>query len=159
MDANRVAVTATDAAGNTSAAADGGSLQVESEVVTPTEPTITFDPAQPVAGEKAQIAVTGDAGEQVVITHGETEICRLPQDQDGKGSGDWTPAAQGQVSLTVTAGDQMVTKTVTVRAPDDDDDNNTSTGSLDMGSLGGLFGGTGGNGSSGSLGSLSSLGS
>ena len=159
MDGKPVAVTATDAAGNTSAAADGGSLHVESEVVTPTEPTITFDPAQPVAGEKVQIAVTGDAGEQVVITHGETEICRLTLDQDGKGSCEWTPAAQGQVSLTVTAGDQMVTKTVTVRAADDDDDDNTSTGSLDMGSLGGLFGGTGGSGSSGSLGSLSSLGS
>ncbi|RBA39793.1 hypothetical protein DQ226_02585 [Dietzia maris] len=157
MDGKPVAVTATDAAGNTSAAADGGSLHVESEVVTPTEPTITFDPAQPVAGEKVQIAVTGDAGEQVVITHGETEICRLTLDQDGKGSCEWTPAAQGQVSLTVTAGDQMVTKTVTVRAADDDD--NTSTGSLDMGSLGGLFGGAGGNGSYGSLGSLRSLGS
>lgn len=126
--------------------------------MTPTEPTLTFDPTQPVAGEKAQIAVTGDAGEQVVITHGETEICRVTLDQDGKGSCEWTPAAQGQVSLTVTAGDQMVTKTVTVRAADDDDDN-PSTGSLDMGSLGGLLGGTGGTGSSGSLGSLSSLGS
>ncbi|WP_264888279.1 Ig-like domain repeat protein [Dietzia sp. NCCP-2495] len=156
MDGKTVEVTATDAADNTSGAADGGSLQVEAPVVDPTEPTITVTPAQPVAGEKVEITVTGDAGEQVVITDGDTEICRVTLGDEGTATCEWTPAAAGQVTLTVSAGDMTVEKTVTVREDDDDDDD---TGSLDMGSLGGLFGGAGGSGSSGSLGSLSSLGS
>lgn len=165
MDGQQVTVTATDAAGNTSDAADGGTLQVEPAVVDPTEPTITVTPAQPVAGEKVEIEVTGDAGEELVITDGTTEICRVTLGQDGTATCEWTPAEDGQVVLTVTVGEQTVEKTVTVRPADDNDDDDddsdggSGTGSLDSGSLGSLTGGAGGNGSSGSLGSLSSFGS
>ncbi len=156
MDGHQVTVTATDEAGNTSGAAAGGELQVEPEAVDPTEPTITLTPVQPVAGQTVEIEVAGDAGEEVVIVSGGTEICRVTLNQDGTATCGWTPAAEGQTVLEVTVGDQTVTTAVTVRpvpgSGDDDDDD----GSLDMGSLGGLFGGAGG--SSGSSGSLSSLG-
>ena len=154
MDGQQVTVTATDAAGNTSTAGDGGTLQVEPAVVDPTEPTITVTPAQPVAGQEVEIEVTGDAGDELVIVSGGTEICRVTIGQDGTATCEWTPAEDGQVVLTVTVGDQTVEKTVTVRHADDDDD---GSGSLDMGSLGGIFEGS--SGSSGSTGSLSSLGS
>ena len=167
MDGQQVTVTATDAAGNTSDAADGGTLQVEPAVVDPTEPTITVTPAQPVAGQEVEIEVTGDAGEELVITDGTTEICRVTLGQDGTATCQWTPAEDGQVVLTVTVGEQTVEKTVTVRPADDNDDDDDNgdgdggagSGSLDSGSLGSLTGGAGGNGSSGSLGSLSSFGS
>ena len=167
MDGQQVTVTATDAAGNTSDAADGGTLQVEPAVVDPTEPTITVTPAQPVAGQEVGIEVTGDAGEELVITDGTTEICRVTLGQDGTATCQWTPAEDGQVTLTVTVGEQTVEKTVTVRPADDNDDDDDNgdgdggagSGSLDSGSLGSLTGGAGGNGSSGSLGSLSSFGS
>ena len=166
MDGQQVTVTATDAAGNTSDAADGGTLQVEPAVVDPTEPTITVTPAQPVAGQEVEIEVTGDAGEELVITDGTTEICRVTLGQDGTATCQWTPAEDGQVVLTVTVGEQTVEKTVTVRPADDNDDDDdgdgdggSGSGSLDSGSLGSLTGGAGGNGSSGSLGSLSSFGS
>lgn len=157
MDGKPVAVTATDAADNTSDAGNGGTLQVDPAVVNPTEPTITVTPAQPVAGQKVEIEVTGDAGEEVVIISGDREICRVTLDEDGNATCEWTPAAAGQTVLKVTVGDQTVEKTVTVRPADGGsggDDN--GSGSLDSGSLGSLVGGTGG--TSGSLGSLSSLG-
>ncbi|MGW8591813.1 Ig-like domain repeat protein [Dietzia sp. NPDC055877] len=163
MDGQQVTVTATDEAGNTSTAADGGALEVQPEAVDPTEPIITLTPAQPVAGEKAEIEITGDAGEEVVIVSGDRELCRVTLDEDGTATCEWTPDAEGQVVLTVTVGDQTVEKTVTVRPADDDGDDgdeggddNDGSGSLDSGSLGSLIGGTGG--TSGSLGSLSSLG-
>lgn len=170
MDGQQVTVTATDAAGNTSEAGSGGTLQVQPEAVDPTEPTITLTPAQPVAGETVEIEVIGDAGEEVVITDGDREVCRATLDQDGTATCEWTPDTDGQVVLKVTVGDQTVEKTVTVRpaddggndgGDDDDDDNDdgSGNGSIDMGSLGSLTGGAGGAGSSGSLGSLSSLGS
>src|SRR5699024_4708138 len=129
----------------------------------PTEPTITVTPAQPVAGQEVGIEVTGDAGEELVITDGTTEICRVTLGQDGTATCQWTPAEDGQVTLTVTVGEQTVEKTVTVRPADDNDDDDDNgdgdggagSGSLDSGSLGSLTGGAGGNGSSGSLGSLS----
>lgn len=155
MDGQQVTVTATDAADNTSDAGNGGTLQVEPVVVDPTEPTITVTPAQPVAGQEVEIEVSGDAGEELVITDGTTEICRVTLGQDGTATCEWTPAEDGQVVLTVTVGEQTVEKTVTVRPADDDD----GDGSLDSGSLGSLTGGAGGTGSSGSLGSLSSFGS
>ena len=167
MDGQQVTVTATDAADNTSEAGSGGTLQVQPEAVDPTEPTITVNPAQPVAGETVEIEVTGDAGEEVVITDGDREICRATLGQDGTATCEWTPDVAGQVTLTVTVGDQTVEKTVTVRPADDDgndgdddDDNDdgSGNGSIDMGSLGSLTGGAGGTGSSGSLGSLGSLG-
>ena len=163
MDGQQVTVTATDEAGNTSTAADGRALEVQPEAVDPTEPTITLTPAQPVAGEKVEIEITGDAGEEVVIVSGERELCRVTLDQDGTATCEWTPDADGQTVLVVTVGDQTVEKTVTVRPADDDgddgDDNDdgAGSGSLDMGSLGSLTGGAGG--ASGSSGSLASLGS
>lgn len=157
MDGKPVAVTATDAAGNTSAAADGGSLDVQPETVDPTEPTITVTPAQPVAGQEVEIEVTGDAGEEVVIISGDREICRGTLDEDGNATCEWTPAAEGQTVLKVIVGDQTVEKTVTVRPADGGGGDDNGSGSLDSGSLGSLIGGTGG--TSGSLGSLSSFGS
>ncbi|MGX1770421.1 hypothetical protein ACWIE7_19330, partial [Dietzia sp. NPDC055343] len=157
MDGQQVTVTATDAAGNTSVAGDGGTLLVQPEAVDPTEPTITVTPAQPVAGQKVEIEVTGDAGDEVVIVSGSKEICRVMLDQDGTATCEWTPAAEGQTVLKATVGGQTVEKTITVRPADGGsggDDN--GSGSLDSGSLGSLVGGTGG--TSGSLGSLSSLG-
>ena len=169
MDGQQVTVTATDAADNTSDVGNGGTLQVEPVVVDPTEPTIAVTPAQPVAGQEVEIEVTGDAGEELVIVSGGTEICRVTIGQDGTATCEWTPAEDGQVVLTVTVGDQTVEKTVTVRPADDNDDDDdgdgddsdggSGSGSLDSGSLGSLTGGAGGTGSSGSLGSLSSFGS
>lgn len=151
MDGKSVTATATDAANNTSGAADGGTLRVDPAAVEPTVPTITVTPAQPVAGEKVQIEVTGDAGEVVVVTNGDAEICRVTLGQDGTATCEWTPNAAGQVTLKVTAGDQTVEETVTVRPADDGGDDDDDAG---MGSLGSLFGGAGGTGSSGSLSSL-----
>lgn len=152
MDGQSVTATATDAANNTSGFADGGTLRVDPVAVDPTVPTITVTPAQPVAGEKVQIELTGDAGEVVVVTNGDTEICRVALGQDGTAICEWTPDAGGQVTLKVTAGDQTVEKTVTVRPADDGGD--VDDDDAEMGSLGSLFGGTGGTGSSGSLSSL-----
>lgn len=163
MDGQPITVTATDAAGNTSPAGEGGTLQVQPEAVDPTEPTLTLTPAQPVVGEPVQIEVTGDVGDELVIVSGDDEICAVTLDEDGTATCEWIPADEGEVTLQVTVGDQTVEKTVTVRPADDngeggDDDgegDDDGSGSLDMGSLGSLAGGTGG--SSGSLGSLSSL--
>ncbi|MGX1770344.1 Ig-like domain-containing protein, partial [Dietzia sp. NPDC055343] len=156
MDGQQVTVTATDAADNTSDTGNGGTLQVDPAVVDPTEPTITVTPAQPVAGQKVEIEVTGDAGEEVVIISGDREICRVTLDEDGNATCEWTPAAEGQTVLKVTVGDQTVEKTVTVRPASGGGGDPNGSGSLDSGSLGSLVGGTGG--TSGSLGSLSSLG-
>ncbi|GAA3515195.1 hypothetical protein GCM10022294_26760 [Dietzia aurantiaca] len=156
MDGRQVTVTATDAADNTSDAGNGGTLQVDPAVVDPTEPTITVTPAQPVAGQKVEIEITGDAGEEVVIISGDREICRVTLDEDGTATCEWTPAAEGQTVLKATVGDQTVEKTVTVRPAGGGGGDDNGSGSLDSGSLGSLVGGTGG--TSGSLGSLSSLG-
>ncbi|WP_010540275.1 beta strand repeat-containing protein [Dietzia alimentaria] len=152
MDGERVTVTATDAAGNTSEPADGGTLVVD-DVVDPTEPTITLMPANPVAGEPVTLTITGDEGEQVVVLAGTTEVCRTTIGADGTATCEWTPESEGAVTLQVTVGDRTIEKPVTVRPAGDDDGN----GSLDAGSLGNLFGGS--SGSSGSTGSLGSLGS
>lgn len=156
MDGQQVTVTATDAADNTSDAGNGGTLQVDPAVVDPTEPTSTVTPAQPVAGQKVEIDVTGDAGEEVVIISGDREICRVTLDEDGTATCEWTPAAEGKTVLKATVGDQTVEKTVTVRPADGGGGDDNGSGSLDSGSLGSLVGGIGG--TSGSLGSLSSLG-
>src|SRR5690606_32459966 len=47
MNGEKVTVTATDAANNTSVVAEVGELQVQPEAVDPTAPTITVTPAQP----------------------------------------------------------------------------------------------------------------
>lgn len=149
MDGQSLTVTATDAAGNASGPADGGVLKVD-EVVDPTEPTVTLTPAQPVVGTPVTIAITGDAGEEVVILAGTTEVCRTTIGGTGTGTCQWTPGAEGAVMLQITVGDQTVEKTVTVR-PADDDGTDGGSGSLDMGSLTSILGSA-----SGSLGSLGS---
>lgn len=149
MDGQPITVTATDAAGNTSYEASSGTMQVDG-VVDPAKPTITLKPAEPVAGEPVQIEVTGDEGDEVVVKLGTTEVCRTIVGADGTATCEWKPAAEGEVTLRATVGDQTVEKTVTVR-PADSDDDNAGSGSLDMGSLQTIIGGS--SGSSGSLGS------
>ncbi|MCT2107642.1 Ig-like domain repeat protein, partial [Dietzia cinnamea] len=150
QDGEAVAVTATDEAGNTSPAADGGTIVVESAPVV-TDPSVTITPNPPVAGEATEIEVKGEDGEEVVITIGDVEVCRVTI-VDGSAVWEWTPGEPGEVEIEIVVGDNaQIIETVTVRPADTDG----GTGSLDPGSLGSSFGSsTGSNGSSGSLGSL-----
>ena len=157
QDGKPVTVTATDDANNTSDATNAGPLEVDPAAVDPEDPTITLDPAQPVVDEPAEIIVTGEEGEQVVVRLGEVVVCETTIGADGTATCEWTPDAEGNALLEIIVGNRTINETVTVRPADTDDDDDDADGSLDLGSLQNLIGGSGG--SSGSLGSLRSLGS
>ena len=154
QDGEAVAVTATDEAGNTSPAADGGTIVVDPAPVV-TDPSVTITPNPPVAGEVTEIEVEGEDGEEVVVTIGDVEVCRVTI-VNGTATCEWTPGAPGEVDIEIVVGDNApIVETVTVRPAE----SGGGTGSLDAGSLGSSFGSSlGSSGSSGSLGSLGSLG-
>ena len=154
QDGLPVSVTATDAAGNTSQPGSGGTLEVD-EAPVPTDPSVEITPNPPVEGQETEIEVVGDEGDEVVVTIGDEEICRVTIGADGTATCTWTPGAPGETEVVIEVGDsEPIVDTVDV-APADE------TGTVPGGSLGSLLGGSlgGDNGGGGSLGSLGSLGS